>query len=51
MKKSEIYRIAIAAVIDHEHINMDTTIDVLHELFRQLDTSVILEGTEAADHA
>ena len=37
MKKSEIYRTAIAAVIDNGNLDMEIKIEVIHELCCELE--------------
>lgn len=49
MKKSEIYRTAIAVVIDNENLDMEIKIEVMRELFEQLDSAERTEKWKAAE--
>jgi hypothetical protein len=47
MKKSEVYRTAIAVVIDNENLDMEIKIEVMQELFERLDSAEHTEKWEA----
>lgn len=49
MKKSEIYRLAIAAVIDNENIDMEIKIEMLREMLEKLDSAERTEKWKAAE--
>ena len=49
MKKSEIYRAAIAAVIDNEHLDMEIKIEIVRELCGNMGTAEYTEKREAAE--
>lgn len=49
MKDTEIYRTAIAVVIDNENLDMEIKIEVMQELFDQLDTAERTEKWKAAE--
>lgn len=49
MKKSEIYSLAIAAVIDNENIDMEIKIEMLREMLDKLDVEVYSEERDAAE--
>ncbi|MBQ7886245.1 MAG: hypothetical protein IJ313_05055 [Clostridia bacterium] len=51
MKKSEIYRTAIAAVIDNGNLDMEIKIDVLRELCDSLGTAEYVERRDGAEGA
>ena len=47
MKKSNVYRVAIAAVISNEGLDMEDKIPVLQVLFDDLYTAEIIERSSA----
>lgn len=49
MKKSEIYRTAIATVIDNENLDMEIKIEIVRELCDALGTAEYTEKRKAAE--